>query len=122
LSDQALTAHMVQALAQQLEAVQPQVRRIVGVTHMLPFRSMVQYRQEARADYFGAFMGSVLLGEVVQACPAVELVLAGHIHHPLTIQVGRITAMTSPVGYASQWHGSTPYDVARERLRIVELT
>ncbi len=122
LSDQALTAHMVQALAQQLQEVQPHVRRIVGVTHMLPFRSMMQYRQEARADYFGAFMGSVLLGEVFQACPAVELVLAGHTHRQLTVQVGRITALTSPVGYASQWQGRSPDDVARQCLRIVELT
>ena len=121
LSDEALTAHMVQALAQQLQEVQPRVRRIVGVTHMLPFRSMVQYRQEPRADYFGAFMGSVRLGEVLQSCPAVELVLAGHTHRQCTVQVGRITAMTSPVGYASQWQGSTPEDVARERLKVVEL-
>ena len=121
LSDEALTASMVQALAQQLQEVQPHVRRIVGVTHMLPFRSMVHYRQEPRTDYFGAFMGSVRLGEVFQACPAVELVLAGHTHRQLTVQVGRITAMTSPVGYTSQWHGSTPYDVARERLRMVDL-
>jgi hypothetical protein len=51
----------------------------------------------------------------------VELVLAGHTHRQLTLQVGRITAMTSPVGYASQWHESTAYDVARERLKVVEL-
>jgi hypothetical protein len=67
-------------------------------------------------------MGSVLLGEVFQACPAVELVLAGHTHRQLTVQVGRITALTSPVGYASQWQGRLPDDVARQCLRIVELT
>jgi predicted phosphodiesterase len=67
-------------------------------------------------------MGSVLLGEVFQACPAVDLVLAGHTHRQRTVQVGRITAMTSPVGYVAQWDGSTPEEVACERLTVVELT
>jgi len=122
LSDEAITAQMVQALAQQLQDVEPRVQRIVGVTHMLPFRSMMQYRHEVRADYFGAFMGSVLLGEVFQSCPKVELVLAGHTHRQVTVQVGRITALTSPVGYARQWNASTPYTVARDCLRIIDLT
>jgi predicted phosphodiesterase len=122
LSDEAITAHMVQALAQQLQDVEPHVQHIVGVTHMLPFRSMMHYRHEARADYFGAFMGSVLLGEVWQSCPKVTLVLAGHTHRQLTVQVGRMTALTSPIGYARQWEGSTPYAVARDRLRVIDLT
>jgi predicted phosphodiesterase len=122
LSDEAITAHMVQALAQQLQDVESHVQHIVGVTHMLPFRSMMHYRHEARADYFGAFMGSVLLGEVWQSCPKVTLVLAGHTHRQLTVQVGRMTACTSPVGYAWQWDGSTPYAVARDRLRVIDLT
>jgi hypothetical protein len=122
LSDEAITAHMVQALAEQLQAVEPHVQHIVGVTHMLPFRSMMQYQHEARADYFGAFMGSILLGEVWQSCPKVTLVLAGHTHRQLTVQVGRVTALTSPVGYARQWHGRTPYAVARDRLRVIDLT
>jgi hypothetical protein len=122
LSDEAITAHMVQALAQQLQDVESHVQHIVGVTHMLPFRSMMHYRHEARADYFGAFMGSVLLGEVWQSCPKVTLVLAGHTHRQITVQVGRMTAFTSPVGYARQWDGSPPYAVARDRLRVIDLT
>ena len=98
LSDGAITAHMVQALAKQLQAVESRVQHIVGVTQTPPFRSMMQYRHEARADYFGAFMGSVLLGEVWQSCPKVTLVLAGHTHRQITVQVGRIIVLTSPEG------------------------
>jgi hypothetical protein len=36
--------------------------------------------------------------------------------------VGRMTALTSPVGYAWQWDGRTPYAVARDRLRVIDLT
>jgi hypothetical protein len=113
---------MVQALVQQLHEVEHRVQHIVGVTHMLPFRSMVHYQHAARTDYFGAFMGSSLLGEVWQSCPKVTLALAGHTHRQLTVQVGHIRALTSPVGYAQQWHGSTPSAVARDRLRVIDLT
>jgi hypothetical protein len=87
---------------------------------MLPFRSMVHYQHEARADYFGAFMGSVLLGEVWHSCPKVTLALAGHTHRQITVQAGHTTALTSPVGYARQWDGSTPSAVARDRLRVLD--
>jgi Icc-related predicted phosphoesterase len=122
MSDKAITAHMVQALARQLQEVESRVQYIIGVTHMLPFRSMMHYRHEARADYFGAFMGSVLLGELWQSCPKVIFALAGHTHRKITIQVGHTTALTSPVGYAQQWDGSTPSAVARDCLRVIDLT
>jgi hypothetical protein len=124
LSDEVITARMVQALARQLQEVESRVQHIIGVTHMLPFRSMMHYRHEARADYFGAFMGSVLLGELWQSCPKVTLVLAGHTHRKITIQVGHTTALTSPVGYAQQWNSSTstPSAVARDCLRVINLT
>jgi Icc-related predicted phosphoesterase len=121
LSDEAITTHMVQALAQQLQEVESRVQHIVGVTHMLPFRRMMHYRHEARADYFGAFMGSVLLGEIWQSCPKVTLALAGHTHRQITVQVGHTTALTSPVGYAQQWDGRTLSAVARDRLSVIDL-
>lgn len=121
VSDAGITAHMVRALTQQLHDVAPQVQQIVGVTHMLPFRSMLQYRHEPRADYGKAFMGSVLFGEAFQAFPKVTLVLAGHTHHRVSVQMDAVTALTSPVGYASQWQDRTPLMVARHCLRIVDL-
>jgi len=120
LSDEAVTMHMVQTLSQQLQAVQTQVTHIVGVTHMLPFRSMMRYQHDVRADYFGAFMGSVRLGAVLQACPKVSLVLAGHTHRQVTVQVGQVTALTSPVGYARQWADATPLAVAQASLRVID--
>ena len=121
LSDAALTAHMVQDLRRQLQDVAPQVQRIVGITHMLQFRSMVQYRHEPQADYFQAFMGSVALGEAFHACPKVILVLAGHTHRQISVQIGALTALTSPVGYAHQWQGRTPSMIARNCVRVIDL-
>jgi UDP-2,3-diacylglucosamine pyrophosphatase LpxH len=121
LSDEALTAHLVSEFAQQLQRGQQLARRIVAVTHMLPFRAMMQYHQEARWDYFGAFMGSTLLGDLLQSCPEVHLVLAGHTHRKMSLHVGRIAIHTSPLGYARQWQELTPLAVAREHLRFLHL-
>ena len=109
------------------ESGSDQVQRVLDAVQLGAGRQRahdraVGVRHEARADYFGAFMGSVLLGEVWQSCPKVTLVLAGHTHRRLTVQVGHMTALTSPVGYAQQWDGSTPYAVARDRLRVLDLT
>lgn len=120
-SDEAVTAQMVCELSQQMQSVPAHIRHIVGVTHMLPFRSMMQYRQEVQWDYFAAFMGSTLLGEVLQACEKVSLVLAGHTHRQMTVQMQHLRALTSPVGYVPEWEGKTPATIARERLRLVEL-
>ena len=121
LGDEALTAHMVHELAQQLHQAQQLASRIIVVTHMLPFRDMLLYRHEARWDYFGAFMGSVLFGELLQSIPEVEIVLSGHTHRKLSVQVGRVAAHTSPLGYAHQWQPQRPVEVAHERLTILDL-
>jgi predicted phosphodiesterase len=121
VSDVALTAHMADELTRQLQCAQQLAPRIIAVTHMLPFRAMMYYHQEPQQDYFGAFMGSLLLGDVLQTCPKVELVLSGHTHRKLTVQVGRIVAHTSPLGYARQWQERTSLAVARERLSFLDI-
>ncbi|MCZ6872671.1 MAG: metallophosphoesterase [bacterium] len=121
IRDEVLAADLANKLTQQLQYAQQHASRIIAVTHMLPFRAMMVYHQEPQRDYFGAFMGSVLLGEAIQSCPQVELVLSGHTHRKQTVQVGHITAHTSPLGYARQWQNQTPRDIARERLSIIEI-
>lgn len=121
LRDDILAATLANQLTQQLRVAQQHASRIVAVTHMLPFRAMMVYHQEPQRDYFGAFMGSVLLGRAIQSCPQVELVLSGHTHRKQTVQVGPITTHTSPLGYARQWQNQIPRDIARERLSIIEM-
>lgn len=121
VSDAALTAHMVAEFSQQLHQGRQLARRIVAVTHMLPFRAMVQYHQEVARDYFSAFMGSVRFGDLLQSFPEVCVVFSGHTHRKMSLQIGRLAVHTSPLGYARQWHGQTPLAVARERLSFLQL-
>lgn len=120
-SDTALATYMAHQLSAQLQDAQQHASRIIAVTHMLPFRAMMIYHQEPQRDYFGAFMGSVLLGEALQACPQVELVLAGHTHRQQTVRIGHLTAYTSPLGYARQWQARTTMQIARQRLSVLEI-
>jgi 3',5'-cyclic AMP phosphodiesterase CpdA len=121
VSDETLTGAMVCELAQQLQRARQLATRVIAVTHMVPFRAMMVYQQDAQWDYFSAFMGSVVLGAILQACPAVERVLAGHTHRKLSVQVGQITAHTSPLGYVRQWREHTPLAVAHERLSFLDI-
>ncbi|GIX47564.1 MAG: serine/threonine protein phosphatase [Candidatus Tectimicrobiota bacterium] len=121
LSDEQLAGRLVQALGQQLLWARRRARRLVVVTHMLPFQAMVTHRQALPADYFSAFMGCSALGEAIQQVPEVALALAGHTHRPCTVTLGQLTACTSPLGYAWQWQGRTPQEMACDRLRLVHL-
>lgn len=120
-SDEALAVHMAHQLNRQLQVAQRHASRIVAVTHMLPFQAMMVYHHDPRRDYFGAFMGSALLGDALQACPQVELVLSGHTHRKQTVRIGRLTAHTSPLGYARQWQTQTPLQIAHQRLSVLEI-
>jgi len=121
LNDKALTAHMVQELTQQLHRARQLASRLIVATHMLPFQAMMRYSQEAERDYFAAFMGSVLFGDLLQSIPEVEVVLSGHTHRQLSVQIGPILTQTSPVGYPRQWQGQTPLAVARQRLSVLDI-
>lgn len=121
LADEAVTGHMVEELREQLQRVQPRAGRIIVVTHMLPFRTMVRHFQEPQRDFFSAFMGSTRLGEMLLQWPEIELVLAGHTHRQVSVRVGHITAKTSPLGYARQWRSQSAREVARDRLTFLDI-
>jgi hypothetical protein len=66
-------------------------------------------------------MGSVLFGDLLLSFPEVHIVLAGHTHRKMSLHVGHTAVYTSPLGYARQWQGQTPLQVARERLEFLHL-
>jgi 3',5'-cyclic AMP phosphodiesterase CpdA len=122
LADEAVTGRMVEELHEQLQRARRRAARLIVVTHMLPFQTMVRHFQEPQRDYFSAFMGSARLGNLLLEWPEVELVLAGHTHRQVTVQVGHIMATTSPLGYARQWRSQSPREVACERLTFLDIS
>lgn len=68
-------------LTADLAALGPEVGTIVGITHFVPFSELLSERQsDVQLAYCRAFMGSPLLGQVLERDPRVGLVLCGHQH------------------------------------------
>ena len=82
----------------------------VALTHTLPYRSLVEYRQAIDWDYFSSYLGSARLGQLYDRYPQVRAAFAGHTHipHQERLADGRIRA-TAPIGY----YGTRefPYDL-----------
>ena len=115
LSDVEVTAMLNEDLAAQLDAARnaPGVRRIVVVTHHLPFREMVRYTREPKWDFFSAFMGSADTGALIEAYDAVTHVLAGHTHLPIDVRRNGVRCLTSPLGYLARKRSRLETEVAR---------
>lgn len=76
----------------------------VAVTHMLPYRELVQYRgpSDWTWDFMSAFFGSPGLGLLYDRLPAVRAIVAGHTHTPFALRDGLDRELVvSPVGYAT---------------------
>ena len=86
-------------LSQQIGSIRSEVERIIVVTHHVPFRECIRYRNELPWDYFKAFYGSAGLGNISLQEPLVSHVLFGHVHYPVNQQIDRIRAICAPIGY-----------------------
>ena len=95
-----IAAEMASRLRAQTEAVAGLCRRVVGVTHFVPFAELAQYRlRSPRRAYAKAFLGSPLLGEALVAADGLELVIYGHRHRQEVREVrGVVTADAGVTG------------------------
>ncbi len=93
-------AHRFEAnLEKQITSLKNKVKRIIAITHHVPYRECIQYRGELPWDYFSAFMGSEGLGTICQREPLVTHVLFGHTHQAVNQQVRNVKAICAPIGY-----------------------
>lgn len=106
-------------LAEHLAALQ--TRRIVVVTHTLPFADQIHRKEHPGWRFVNAFMGSLPLGDVIRADPRVVLALAGHTHLRSDLRIGRFRALVTPLGYKREWAGATPEAAVAAALRVVEV-
>lgn len=119
-SDPKIAKRFERALQGQINSIRGRVSRIIVVTHHVPFRECVIYRDKLPWDFFSAFMGSVGLGEICLNEPLVTHAFFGHTHSEFFETVKGVWAVCSPVGYLTD----PPRDLrkyARSRLRILDL-
>jgi predicted phosphohydrolase len=121
-SDEEVAMEMKQALVRQLHMVRrsPSQRTIV-VTHHLPYREMVNYQNRLPWDFFCAYMGSEVLGEVMRAEDRITHILCGHSHRKGVFQIGDKVAVKSPIGYPREWGGKGVKQVVQESTYCVEV-
>ena len=82
-SDRAMARYLQRGFDRRLAAlaINPAVRRILVITHMLIFDVMIPtYPQSEVWSLLRAYMGNLPLGERVRACPKVTHVVSGHLH------------------------------------------
>lgn len=96
-------------------------RRIVGVTHMVPFDAQLTRKDHPGWRFCQAFIGHRGLGEVLTADPRVELAVAGHTHHGSDLRVGGLRALVSPLGYRAEWLGRPMEEAVARAVTAVTL-
>jgi len=79
-SDHELTDKAVDSLEQDLQSIGP-ARKVIAVTHHLPFQEGVPIQDDPVYAYTSAFLGSARLGDVIRGNPRVSTVIHGHTHN-----------------------------------------
>ncbi len=96
-------------------------RRVVAVTHTLPFAEQIVRKPHDGWRFANAFMGSLLLGDVLRNDPRVALAIAGHTHHGSDLRFGRLRALVSPLGYPREWKAPRVEDAVARALTVLDV-
>jgi predicted phosphodiesterase len=106
-------------LAAQLRACPAE--RIVGVTHMVPFREQLHHKPHPGWRFCQAFIGHAGLGELFLADERVKLTIAGHTHLGSDLRLGGLRAVCAPLGYRGEWGGQGPAEAVARTVKLIEV-
>ena len=95
--------------------------RVVVATHMLAFDRQVFKKDHPAWRFVNAFMGSLRMGELLQADRRIELAIAGHTHVASDHRIGKIRALVSPLGYQKEWRAPTLVGAIYKAVAVVDL-
>ena len=118
--DEQIAAQMESDLARDLDTLATQnPRTIMCITHHVPFRECVEYRDTVNWDFFSAYMGSGGLGRIMQDNPLVQTAYFGHTHNHFDTTVGHVRCLCTPVGYL---RSRTPLrKIAQHAVSVIDL-
>jgi predicted phosphohydrolase len=120
LSDPEIFSLMIASLQKDLEQVPSGIAKLVVTLHTSPFRRCIE--RKPVPDFFDAYEGSTLLGEILGRCAAqcAVTVISGHRHKRLDIVESGVRVVRSPVGYLNKFQGDYCAKAA-EVIGLVEL-
>lgn len=120
-SDIELTQWFKNKLKGQIRSIEDNTSQIVVVTHHVPFREGIIYQGEIEQDFFNAFMGSKVFGEICVNEPSVTHAFFGHSHRPFDKKIRDVRVVCSPIGYLYDVQESELENYARKRLTTINL-
>jgi predicted phosphodiesterase len=100
-SDLAIARDFVERLRSQVAAVAGRARRVVGVTHFVPFAELAEHHLTTPTRAFArAYLGDPALGEALLEAEGLALVIYGHRHRQEVREVRGV--VTADAGVADQ--------------------
>ena len=98
-TDQEATDLLNDKLKYDLDTLPNKVKKVIYVSHHLPFRNLTLYKDRLPWDFFSAFMGAESTGEILLKDERIRLTISGHSHVRTKLQLDNLLAITVPVGY-----------------------
>ncbi len=97
---------------------------IVFLSHIVPYRDFLHYKNDPSWDFFGAYIGNINIGKFLDRLPRHlrRLAFFGHTHFPgeKVLESG-VEGYCVPLGYPEEYGGGNLEDVFRERMVVVEV-
>lgn len=96
-------------------------KKIIMVTHTVPFEQFVQCKNDPEWDFFNAMMGSKQFGELAVKY-GVQKYIFGHIHTRHHETYKGIEMICNPLGYfPNEWNNPSPEEEIFSTIKIVEI-
>jgi Icc-related predicted phosphoesterase len=118
LDDEEICAEQAVRLSRLLSQT---TRRVIVVTHHLPFAELVTLHEMMPFAFISGFLGSARLGEVIRSCERVTWSFSGHSHLRRSATVDGLRAEVSPVGYPREYRPNSIEERVADRLTIVDV-
>jgi len=101
MTDKEVVEEFSKRLKEDLEKVQ-KIENKMMILHYLPFQQSIDYKETLEGDYFSAFMGAKIFGELIREFNF-SVAIHGHTHTPLMYRLDDIRIFCCPIGYPMEW-------------------
>lgn len=96
-------------------------KKLIFVTHFVPFKKFIQFKNDLSWDFFNAMMGSTRFGELAEKYH-IEKYIFGHIHTRYHETYKGIEVICNPLGYyPHEWTYQTAEEEITSTIKIVEI-
>jgi putative phosphoesterase len=104
-----------------LSTLPKSITQIVYVSHHLPFQELTIYKNRLPWDFHSAFMGAQSTGRILENDGRIALSISGHSHIRNMATIGKITALSVPLGYGRPSLDKLD-DFVRDAVAVIEIT